>query len=189
MKHIYEEPQFGENWFTYPTLYSRFVEQLECGKIVEVGSWKGKSTAYLAVEIINSGKKISIDTVDTWKGSPNEECHVNDPYVKTDGLYSLFLSNIEKVSSVINPIRMASLDAAKLYDDNSIDIVFIDACHAYECVKEDIDAWYPKVKTGGVIAGHDYNHHSFPGVIRAVNEAFGKDKIELIELCWVYRKP
>jgi len=66
MNHIYTQPQFGENWFTYPNLYSRFVQILKDGStIVEVGSWKGKSTAYLAVEIINSGKNIELHAVDT----------------------------------------------------------------------------------------------------------------------------
>lgn len=81
MNHIYEQPQFGENWFTYPNLYSRFVKELADGsKIVEVGSWKGKSVAYLAVEIINSGKGIKVDAIDTWKGrwkGKSTSCYVS----------------------------------------------------------------------------------------------------------------
>jgi hypothetical protein len=188
MEHIYQLPNFGEDWFTYPNLYSRFIKEIpENGHFVEVGSWKGKSIAYLGVEAINSGKTIKIDAVDTWNGSLNEQCHVDDPYVRTDSLYTLFCANISRVSSVVNPIRLPSLDAAKKYADGSLDIVFIDACHAYECVREDIAAWYPKVKIGGTIAGHDYTF-SFPGVVKAVNEFFGSEAVEKTEMCWVFKK-
>jgi hypothetical protein len=188
MQHIYQNPNFGENWFTYPKLYSWFAQNLPSGsKIVEVGAWKGKSIAYLGVEIINTGKDIKVDAVDTWRGSPESPDHLADVYVKTDTLYQLFLSNISPVSSVVNPIRMASVDAAKLYEDNSIDVVFIDACHTYECVKEDIIAWLPKVKVGGYLAGHDYSWSD--DVRRAVNETIASlGKIDETEGCFVYHK-
>lgn len=187
MDHIYQQPQFGENWFTYPNLYTTFVNLLQDNStIVEVGCWKGKSISYLAVEVINSSKKISIHAVDTWKGSLNEEYHQNDPAVKADMLYDLFLSNIEPVKQVITPIRMASVDAAKTYTDESLDVVFIDAGHSYESVKEDILAWYPKVKRGGYIAGHDYPWSHLDAVKRAVHETL--TDISVTEGCWVHHK-
>ena len=191
MNHIYQQPQFGEDWFTYADLYSYFVRNLKSGsKIVEIGSWKGKSIAYLAVEIINSGKDIKIDSVDTWRGSPE---HQQDVYVKTDTLYNLFLTNISPISHVVKPVRMASVEAAELYEDNSLDVVFLDGCHEYECVREDLPAWYPKVKSGGWFAGHDYIwRHTDPlgpPVKRAVDEF--KIEIQYIseQLCWVHKKP
>ena len=58
MKHFYEK--LGENWFTYPKLYSAVVEKFPSGShFVEVGTWKGMSAAYMAVEIINSGNQPS----------------------------------------------------------------------------------------------------------------------------------
>lgn len=189
MEHIYKQSQFGEDWFTYPNLYTRFVKTLRNGqKMVEVGSWKGKSTAYLAVEIINSGKNIKVDAVDTWKGSPKENpALMNDAYVKTDTLYNLFLTNMSSLLHVVNPVRAESVVASKMYEDNSVDIVFIDACHHYDCITEDIAAWYPKVKSGGIFAGHDY--HFVDSIKRAVDETFGEANIESTELCWVYNKP
>jgi hypothetical protein len=188
MNHIYEQPQFGENWFTYPNLYSRFVKELSSGsKIVEVGSWKGKSVAYLGVEIINSGKDIKVDAIDTWGEMDSEKYHTSDVYVKTNTLYQLFLGNISSVSSVVTPIRMTSLDAAKLYEDESIDVVFIDACHEYQCVKDDIAAWFPKVKRGGYVSGHDYPWSGEDAVKRAVDESIPQP-FEVTEGCWVYRK-
>ena len=187
MNHIYEGPMFGENWFTFPNLYSRFVTELSDGaKIVEVGCWKGKSVAYLGVEVINSGKKISIDAVDTWLGSQNEDPHLQDVYVRTNTLYSLFLTNISPIKSVVNPIRMPSIDASKLYADESIDVVFIDAEHTYHAVKADISAWLPKVKRGGYLAGHDYLWGEGQPVKRAVDELI--NPVEFTEGCWVYKK-
>ena len=188
MNHIYQQPQFGENWFTYPNLYSRFVKELPNGsKIVEVGCWKGKSIAYLGVEIMNSGKDIKVDAIDTWVGS-DEPAHISDVYVKTNTLYQLFLGNILPINSVITPIRMTSLDASKLYEDESIDAVFIDACHEYQCVKDDIAAWFPKVKKGGYVSGHDYPWSSNHDVKRAVDESIPQP-FEVTEGCWVYKKP
>jgi len=186
MEHIYEQPQFGENWFSYPQLYSRFVRELPSeSKIVEVGSWKGKSIAYLAVEIINSGKAMKVDAVDTWGALDTEFYHKTDTYVLSNTLYQLFLNNISRVSHIITPVRMKSLEAASLYQNESLDAVFIDACHDYKCVKEDIAAWLPKVKKNGYLSGHDYNSH--PSVSAAVTELLGT--VENSENCWIYRKP
>ncbi len=57
--------------------------------------------------------------------------------------------------------------------DQSLDFIFIDADHSAEAVSKDITNWKPKVRDGGWLGGHDYNKH-FPGVVTAVNRAFGK---------------
>ena len=85
-------------------------------------------------------------------------------------------------------IRKSSFDAVNDFEDESIDIVFIDANHSYESVKNDIDLWLPKVKTGGVLSGHDYSI-SFFGVIQAVNEKMGTDNIVVkSDATWFYYK-
>jgi predicted O-methyltransferase YrrM len=79
-----------------------------------------------------------------------------------------------------------SIEAAKQFENKSVDFVFIDAAHEYEDVQNDIEAWLPKIKTGGIIAGHDYIP-TYPGVMRAVNEKFGDkvDKRYEYEGCWL----
>ncbi len=62
-----------------------------------------------------------------------------------------------------------SLQVAHLIQDKSLDFVYIDAAHDKESVTNDISTWYPKVKKGGVISGHDYSR-KHPGVITAVDE-------------------
>ena len=64
-------------------------------------------------------------------------------------------------------LKLTSLEAAKQIPDGSLDFVFIDAMHTYDAVKEDIKAWYPKVRAEGLITGHDYR---WSGVQKAVDE-------------------
>ena len=72
-------------------------------------------------------------------------------------------------------LKMTSENASELFSDNSIDLIFIDADHQYQSVQDDISFWFPKIKTGGFLTGHDYGHKNFPGVKQAVDEAFGTD--------------
>jgi predicted O-methyltransferase YrrM len=163
--HIYENI---EGWFDFPILYKLAVERSNNNShFVEIGSWMGKSASFLAVEIINCNKNIKFDCIDTWNGS--DEHNGFDILNQEDKLYNTFKDNIKTLNHIINPVRMNSIDASKLYEDNSLDFVFIDAAHDYNNVKLDIQNWYPKVKTGGLFAGHDYTP-AWQGVIDAVNE-------------------
>lgn len=182
MEHIFDQPQFGENWFTYPNLYSSMVKMFPSGsKFVEVGSWKGKSSSYMSVEIANSNKDIEFYCVDTWEGSIE---HKDNEELKD--LYKIFSTNMKPVESFYIPLKMTSLEASKKFKDKSLDFVFIDASHEYEDVKQDIIHWMPKVKSGGVIAGHDYypDHPDWGGVYKAVNELISDFKAA--ENCWIY---
>jgi cephalosporin hydroxylase len=183
MNHIFQNI---EGWFSFPNLYTNIVKLVPNNShFVEVGTWYGRSAAYMAVEIVNSNKNIKFDCVDTWIGS-DEEAHKKEIDVINNTLYDSFLKNIEPVKDYINPIRMDSIKASFLYPDNSLDFVFIDASHDYENVKKDLEAWYPKVKSGGIFAGHDYVD-VWKGVIQAVDEFLEKKKYSLnikSEFCW-----
>jgi len=180
MDHFYQS--IGEDWFTYPNLYKTMVQGArEESHFVEVGSWKGRSATYMAVEIINSGKNIKLDCIDTWEGSVE---HVDMEEIVNKSLYNIFLKNIEPVKNIINPIKKPSIDAAKAYPDNSLDFIFIDASHEYNDVKKDINAWISKLKNGAVLAGHDWH---IAGVREAVNEVICQ-AIPIAENCWYYTK-
>ena len=79
---------------------------------------------------------------------------------------------------------MWSHEAAALYPDHSLDFVFIDAAHDYGNVKKDIQAWAPKVKETGIIAGHDY--FGAEGVRAAVDEFFTSVETNFEEGYWLY---
>lgn len=181
--HIYKNIQ---GWFSFPKLYTQMVERFNDAKFIEVGSWLGKSASYMGVEIFNSQKNIKFYCVDTWLGSPEHHkmglCDGRD-------LYAEFLRNIEPIKSSIIPYKMTSVEASKLFEDESIDFIFIDACHDYESVKSDLHSWFPKVKNGGVIAGHDYYENKWLGVKKAVDEFFiDKTNFSVSEMCWIYQK-
>ena len=178
MEHIYQKI---DGWFDFNILYKKVVDLVdENSHFVEIGAWKGKSTSFLAVEILKSRKNIKFDVVDTWKGSNEHQVHGEE-------LYLDFLKNIEPVRHIINPIRKDSITASNFYQNDSLDFVFIDASHDYESVKADINAWYPKIKNGGVIAGHDY-HPDWPEVKLAVDEFFKNSYFYVVCNCWVHRK-
>jgi predicted O-methyltransferase YrrM len=180
MEHFYKN--LGEEWFTYPGLYSMVVDKFPTNShFVEVGVWKGMSAAYMAVEIINSGKDIKFDCVDNWEYIEEQKEIPKDMF---EGLYKTFLKNINPVKHIITPVRELSWDGAKHYKDNSLDFIFIDAAHDYKSVKKDINAWFPKLKQGGIIAGHDYTWCE--DVRQAVNEFFEGKSIYENEGCWIY---
>lgn len=185
INHIYQEPHFGEDWFSYPNLYKNMVERFPSdSKFVEIGSWKGKSSAFMAVEIANSHKNIDFYCVDTWEGSVEHQGRE-----ELSKLFDIFQENMAPLDEYYTSMRMTSLNAVNHFEDKSLDFIFIDASHEYEDVKKDIKAWLPKVKPGGVIAGHDYyveGYDYFPGVKQAVNESLNVNELILMENCWMY---
>ncbi len=84
------------------------------------------------------------------------------------------MGNIERV------YWMTTHAAAPLVPDGWADFVFIDAAHSYQAVAQDIADWLPKVAPGGWFGGHDY-HEAWPGVQRAVREAFGPGGFYLLD--------
>ena len=169
---------FGEDWFDSPNVYKMLVENCrDDGKIVELGAWKGRSSAFLVVEAYNKSPKIEVHIVDTWGGNPFDGSED-----QSDDLYHKFISNMSLLARPYQAHRMTTNEAAGLFKDESLDAVFIDADHSYEAVKMDIQNWMPKVRKGGILAGHDYNS-AWPGVIRAVNEIF--PEAQKIDSCWL----
>ena len=169
--HYYNDPMFEQGMFTYPNLYRNMVNHFGDGShFVEIGCWKGQSASFMAVEIHNSEKNIRFDCVDHWSDAAG--CPGPDKWIQQGQLFEKFLSNTERVKHIITPVREMSVDAAKKYKDGSLDFVFIDADHEREPCREDIIAWMPKVKNGGILAGHDYGWCQ--GVRDAVHDVFGE---------------
>lgn len=181
MEHFYLNIQ---GYFNFQLLYSEIVSKLPSGsRFVEVGSWLGMSCCYLGVEIINSGKDIKLDCVDTWEGSVELE---NEPEIKNGTLYKNFLINIEPLRRIIKPIKLPSIEASKMYEDNSIDAVYIDADHTRPHIEQDLKHWYPKVKPGGILSGHDY---AYPAIQESLDIFLPNKDYELRNCSsWVHYK-
>jgi predicted O-methyltransferase YrrM len=85
-----------------------------------------------------------------------------------DDLYNFTLNRMSPFEERFSLIRKTTTEAASDVNEE-LDFVFIDALHTDEGVTEDLNYWFPKVRRGGMISGHDYNHSNFPGVSNAVN--------------------
>jgi hypothetical protein len=150
-------------WMTENELF--FLAQMarDCTSIVEVGSWKGRST-----KVFLDNCKGEVYAVDNWKGNVGVVGYM----AEDDDIYSEFMNNVGHYSN-LKILKGDSVDMAGKFNGNRADMVFLDADHTYEGCKSDIEAWLPK--TNKVIAGHDYSP-GWPGVIQAVQEKFGEVK-------------
>jgi predicted O-methyltransferase YrrM len=147
------------------------------GKLVEVGSWKGKSASVFC--IATHPTDVKIYCIDTWKGSEEHKDH------DTSNLLNEFKNNLQKFNFLdrVNIQQGPSVEVSKLHQNESCDLIFIDAAHDYENVKADILAWYPKLKKNGIMIGHDYPDPAatdFQELKQAVHEEV-KDKKDLFE--------
>jgi predicted O-methyltransferase YrrM len=125
--------------------------------IIEIGVYAGRSTVCIQ-HILKQHRLNSHHTcVDTFKGDDNAPAPFD--------LYDRFMRNTADYP--ITVIQSDSVTASKLFKRPEFDLIFIDASHDYDSVKADITAWLPKLKKGGIIAGHDANWQS---VKQAVSE-------------------
>lgn len=150
-------------WFNNQKQLSDLFARHSIHTIIEVGSWLGLSTRFLAGLLPTEGK---LYAVDTWLGS-DEFAHHRDP--RLSYLYQLFLSNIKhaQLTDKVIPVRMASLEAAAALDIQA-DLIYLDASHTAKDVYEDILAWHPHIKSGGVFCGDDWHWPSVrEGVVQA----------------------
>jgi predicted O-methyltransferase YrrM len=177
MKRWYEIP----GWFDFQDVYSMAVDE-GAAVIVELGCWLGRSTKYLLDALRVRGGDYVVYGVDTWEGSGEDE-HV--AYLKEHDVYAEFCENFDEEirGGELIVIRGDSAAAAERFSDGECDFVFVDASHEYMAVKNDILSWWPKIKSGGLMAGHDVN---WPGVERAVLECFGP--VEVRGITWIARK-
>lgn len=182
LKHNY---QSIEGWFNMENQYLELLEATpEEGIFVELGAYKGKSTSFIVTEMVNRGRNIKFTTVDTFEGDSGSTDKTEiEAYKKVNvsKMYEEFVANTNHLHEHLETIIAKSNEAAQLFEDDSVDAIFIDAGHSYEAVIADIKAWLPKMKDGSIMAGHDYS--GWPGVGKAVRELLGTpDKVE--NDCW-----
>lgn len=145
------------------------------GAIVEIGSWMGRSTAWLAAGSAARGRE-HVHAVDTFDGGPALKAD-DYPILKQQGTtYHAFAENLENVGLFdhVEPIIADSRTAAARWDGRPIRLLFIDGDHSYEAVKADLEAWLPLVISGGYVVFDDV-HEKYPGVQRVLAEATADD--------------
>jgi SAM-dependent methyltransferase len=124
-------------------------------KVLEVGCWMGDTTKEWAPIVHENGGEALV--VDWFAG--NKDTQV-DPNIKfqpenKDNNYEKFLDNIGPCKDYVTVHIGDSVEMSTKIEDESMDIIFIDANHTYNGVKRDIESYLPKVKKGGILCGHD----------------------------------
>lgn len=120
------------------------------GKGVEVGVYRGDLSKRI-MELWSGG---TLYMVDTWR-----KLNDYDDISNQDSYMDCLIDTCKKIEGYEDRtiiMRTTSEVASTMFEDNSLAFVYIDANHQYDHVKKDIELWYPKVKKGGVLAGHDY---------------------------------
>lgn len=190
--------------FTNPAELEWLALQASSRKVIaEVGSWKGRGTRAMADNLPEGGV---IYAVDTWRGTP-ADTHMRELEGKPeDWLFNQFIANIgenllHRVTKVVEngveyphdiytvrPLREESVTAAHYLGEDcyhvKFDMVFIDAAHDYEAVKNDILAWRKYLAPGGLLCGHDYEKGR-GGVVQAVNECVAHPKRIGVGTIWI----
>jgi hypothetical protein len=147
------------------------VKANEFENVAEIGVWKGR----LSTRIANHACVRNLYLVDPWSVNHMETMTGTRPQRELDKIHD-DLKEQFKDDPRVHILRTVSANAA-LKVPSDLDLVFIDANHTYEDCLVDINAWLPKIRPGGILAGDDYNKKRFPGVCRVVNECLPERKI------------
>jgi predicted O-methyltransferase YrrM len=166
-----------------PYYRARAAELRPEARIVEIGVAHGRSALFLAEQLEELGRTdVELWAVDFWPGR----------LFRDMVLPQLAREDLGRLVDRVRIVRADGVQAAGLFEDNSVDLCFIDSDHTAEGMRKHLAAWSPKIRSGGIIAGHDYSREDWPGVVEAV-DAFtpgGSAKVgRPTRTVWEYRYP
>lgn len=144
-----------------------YLDEINAQTVVEVGVREGHYSKF----ILDNTKVKKLYAVDPWEYNP-ELANPEQAYAQCRDFLSPHGLRAEMVKGY-------GPEVCSKFENESLDFVYIDGMHVYDSVKRDIEGWYPKIKTGGIIAGHDYHSGDWPGVVQAVDEFISKHNLEL----------
>jgi len=150
----------------------KLLKTLEFNKGAEIGVWKGDYSETL----ITRHPNLELYLIDSWQAYPGgTKVKIMGQIVDADDevfneAFRFTAKRFKEYSNVCL-LPKSSKEAVKDFKDTSLDFVYIDADHRLEMVINDIVLWSPKVKPGGIIAGHDYNKMTARPNICQVKEA------------------
>ena len=143
-------------YFDFEDVYGEMVERFPSGsRFVEIGVWQGKSACWMLEAIRRSGKQIHLLVVDTFNVLPNQ--------------LRLFLNNLKALGDADVSVRIGRSQTISGLP-GLFEFVYVDGSHTFDDVWQDLQVWYPRVRAGGVFAGHDYtDQENCPEVRPAVD--------------------
>lgn len=158
-------------------------------KVVELGSWIGRSALAMESELNRETMLGQVYCVDHWFGTPTDSTGEVAQKSGPEAVYKRFCENVgDKLGKTIIALKGQTGAYGRQWERELSTIgpahlVFVDADHSYEAVKDDIEAWLPCLHPEGILCGHDYV--AYAGVKQAVDEAFG-DKVHAEgDIWWV----
>lgn len=160
-----------EGWMSEEELNWLFETSQKCNNIVEVGSFKGRSTHALL-----SGTQGKVTAIDSWK----LHWDINHPH-NGEVVFKEFKENLKEFTN-LEIVKATSNETVNKYEDDSFDMVFLDFTVHYDEYLEAIKKWSIKIKEGGIICGHEYSD-DWKEVKKAVDEVFGKPD-GVVEMIW-----
>jgi hypothetical protein len=132
-------------------LINLFQSKYKLGRAVEIGTYEGE----YASEILKIWKG-DLYLIDIWRKINNAEYSDSCNRLDYINVMHTCCKNISGYEDRCHMIRTSSRNAVKLFNDESLDFIYLDANHKYEFVKADIKLWFSKLRKGGVFAGHDF---------------------------------
>ena len=152
--------------------YSAFpavIQKMGLKKGAEIGvAFGGHSEA-----ILQNAGVTKLYAVDSYKHRPEYDDPMNLPQPVFDRLFERTGHRLSPFGDRVAQIRLDSVEAARQISE-TLDFVYIDGDHSYEGIRADLEAWFPRVRPGGIIAGHDYGQPAFPGVKAAADHFFSR---------------
>jgi MMP 1-O-methyltransferase len=156
------------------------------GAVVEIGSFMGKSTAWLA-SAVEPAAPLKVTAIDPHTGHERPEVRTQQDS------YAAFIENLRRLELLerVTPIREASQQVARRWNER-IALLWVDGSHSYEDVLGDLRGFARHVLPGGHVALHDTRGRHFPGVRAAMLEYFGNDprfeRVAVLRNMTVYRR-
>lgn len=132
-------------------LFNEIKSNFDGGFGVEVGTFKAEFSKFI-LDNWNG----TLYMVDVWRPLGDEYLDSSNHKNYQNQIYSYAMDNLQGLEDRGIMIRANSQKASEIFQDESLDFVYIDANHAYDSVVDDINYWYSKVKKGGYLWGHDY---------------------------------
>jgi hypothetical protein len=168
--------------------------------VVEVGVFRGRSLIFLAEELGKLGAKALVIGVDPGEGlfgpgSPKQGPHLGHAYPGFEGpSHDELMANVQRterdraLSVRVLILKQTSVDASLEIPNGLLDLVFLDGDHEPEAVRADVEAWWPKIARGGILAGHDYGHYAWPGVKAVVDQLRARERATIERSVWWLEK-
>lgn len=155
-------------------LYTLCVFQEIAGDVVEIGSWQGRSTSFLARAVKDSGNG-KFHAIDHFKGNLGKESTYVVGSPDLSDLKQNFLANIERVGLAhdVRLLDMPNTQASHQILDGTVRFLFIDGDHTYEGVRKDLELFVPKLCANAIVVFDDFSDN-FPGLLTAVDEFMTK---------------